>query len=135
MFHPGKIGWWNGAGYGVFTHRSEFRRNCSSVNTRAVSASGVALLSGKGQECPDDVAAVTIAGIILWNGWRILGSALNELMDASAAPEIIEQGQSHRCHHSLRRLALDELLHGARESYAPSEVRMQLCQSTGSGSV
>jgi cation diffusion facilitator family transporter len=43
----------------------------------------VALIGGKGYESADDVAALMAAGIIAWNGWRLLRPAMNELMDAS----------------------------------------------------
>jgi cation diffusion facilitator family transporter len=51
----------------------------------------IALLGGKGWESADDIAALLAAGIIAWNGWRILRPALDELMDASAPPQFIEQ--------------------------------------------
>jgi divalent metal cation (Fe/Co/Zn/Cd) transporter len=37
------------------------------------------------------VAAVVAAGIIAWNGWRLLRPALDELMDASPSPAMIAQ--------------------------------------------
>lgn len=43
----------------------------------------VALLGGPGFEIADDVAALLAAGIIAWNGWRLLRPALAELMDAT----------------------------------------------------
>jgi cation diffusion facilitator family transporter len=43
----------------------------------------VALIGGKGFEAADDVAAIAAAGVIAWNGWRLLRPALNELMDAA----------------------------------------------------
>jgi cation diffusion facilitator family transporter len=52
---------------------------------------GVALLGGKGWESADDIAALFAAGIIAWNGWRIVRPALSELMDASAPRELVEQ--------------------------------------------
>src|SRR5262249_4539857 len=47
----------------------------------------VALIGGKGYEAADDVAAVAAAGVIAWNGWRLLRPALNELMDGSPSRE------------------------------------------------
>jgi cation diffusion facilitator family transporter len=47
----------------------------------------VAVVGGKGYEAADDYAAVIAAAIIAWNGLRLIGPALNELMDASPAPE------------------------------------------------
>jgi len=51
----------------------------------------VSLLGGKGYEAADDVAAIMAAGIIAWNGGRLLRPALNELMDASPDPAIAER--------------------------------------------
>lgn len=51
----------------------------------------VALAGGRGYESADDVAAIVAAGIIAWNGWRLLRPALDELMDAAPRPELIEK--------------------------------------------
>jgi cation diffusion facilitator family transporter len=51
----------------------------------------VALIGGPGYEAADDVAALFASAIIFWNGWRILGPALDELMDAAADPELIRR--------------------------------------------
>ena len=51
----------------------------------------VALVGGQGYESADNVAAIVAAGIIAWNGWRLLRPALDELMDASPQTEVIEQ--------------------------------------------
>jgi cation diffusion facilitator family transporter len=51
----------------------------------------VALIGGKGYESADDVAAIVAAGIIAFNGWRLLRPALNELMDTAPNDEVIEQ--------------------------------------------
>ncbi len=51
----------------------------------------IAWIGGKGYEAADDVAAVVAAGIIAWNGWRLLRPALNELMDASPDPAVAER--------------------------------------------
>jgi len=52
---------------------------------------GVALVGGKGYEAADDVAAIVAAGIIAWNGWRLLRPALDELMDATPNPTLARQ--------------------------------------------
>lgn len=46
----------------------------------------IALLGGKGYETADDYAAILAAGVIAWNGWRLLRPAMDELMDASPGP-------------------------------------------------
>jgi cation diffusion facilitator family transporter len=51
----------------------------------------VALLGGKGYESADQVAAIVAAGIIVWNAWRLLRPALNELMDRSPSRELSER--------------------------------------------
>jgi cation diffusion facilitator family transporter len=51
----------------------------------------VALIGGKDYEMADDVAAIVAAGIIAWNGWRLLRPSLDELMDASPDPVVAER--------------------------------------------
>jgi cation diffusion facilitator family transporter len=50
----------------------------------------VALIGGPGYEMADDVAALFAAGIIAWNGWRLVRPAADELMDASPAAAFVE---------------------------------------------
>ena len=54
----------------------------------------VALVGGKGYEVADDVAAIVAAGIIAWNGWRLLRPALDELMDPAPDLEFRKEIQS-----------------------------------------
>src|SRR5712672_1122467 len=51
----------------------------------------VALIGGKGYESADDVAAIVAAGIIAWNGWRLLRPALDELMDRAPSREVVDR--------------------------------------------
>src|SRR5262245_60233467 len=51
----------------------------------------IALVGGKGYEAADDWAAMVAAGVIAWNGWRLLHPALNELMDRSPKREIVDE--------------------------------------------
>lgn len=51
----------------------------------------VSLLGGKGYESADDVAAIVAAGIIAWNGWRLLRPAVNELMDRTPSNELSDR--------------------------------------------
>jgi cation diffusion facilitator family transporter len=51
----------------------------------------ISLIGGKGYESADDIAAIVAAGIIAWNGWRLLRPALDELMDASPSRQVIKQ--------------------------------------------
>ena len=56
----------------------------------------VALVGGQRFVAADDIAAIAAAGVIAWNGWRLLRPALNDLMDTSPRREVVER---------LRRLA------------------------------
>lgn len=51
----------------------------------------VALLGGPGYEAADDVAALAAAGIIAWNGWRLLRPAVAELMDTAPAAALVKE--------------------------------------------
>lgn len=51
----------------------------------------VALVGGPGYESADDWAALAACSVIAWNGLRIFRTALDEMMDASVAPEIVAQ--------------------------------------------
>lgn len=66
-------------------HRSD-----AIASLAAATGISVALIGGKAYAAADDVAAMVAAGIIAFNGWRLLRPALDELMDASPNPEVIE---------------------------------------------
>jgi cation diffusion facilitator family transporter len=51
----------------------------------------VSLIGGQKYAAADDVAAIVAAGIIAFNGWRLLRPALDELMDTSPNRELIEE--------------------------------------------
>jgi cation diffusion facilitator family transporter len=51
----------------------------------------IALLGGPGYESADDWAALAACGVIAWNGFRLVRTALDEVMDAAVAPEIVVQ--------------------------------------------
>lgn len=65
--------------------RSDAWHHRSDAITSIAAALGisVALVGGHGYESADDVAAIVAAGIIAWNGWRLMRPALDELMDAT----------------------------------------------------
>ena len=48
----------------------------------------IALLGGPGYESADDWAALLACGVVSWNALRLLRAALDEIMDASASPEV-----------------------------------------------
>ena len=66
-------------------HRSDM-----ITSTAAAMGIGVALLGGKGYESADSIAAIVAAGIIAWNGWRLLRPALDELMDSAPHPTLVD---------------------------------------------
>jgi cation diffusion facilitator family transporter len=51
----------------------------------------IAVIGGPGYESADDFAALIAAAIIAWNGLRLVGPALNELMDASPDTSLTER--------------------------------------------
>jgi len=57
----------------------------SDVITSIAAAIGIttSLVGGPAYKSADDIAAVVAAGIIAWNGWRLLRPALDELMDTA----------------------------------------------------
>jgi cation diffusion facilitator family transporter len=67
-------------------HRSD-----AITSTAAALGISIALIGGRGYEGADDFAAIAAAAVIAWNGWRLLGPALNELMDRSPNQEVIVQ--------------------------------------------
>jgi cation diffusion facilitator family transporter len=71
--------------------RADAWHHRSDAITSAAAALGisVALIGGPGYEAADDVAAVFAAGIIAWNGWRILRPAAAELMDEAADESLL----------------------------------------------
>jgi cation diffusion facilitator family transporter len=58
----------------------------------------IALVGGRGYESADDWAALAACSVIVWNGFRLLRGALDEIMDASVSPEVVD---------AVRRIAAD----------------------------
>ena len=54
----------------------------------------IALFGGPGFESADDWAALAACSVIAWNGVRLLRVSLDEVMDASVSPEIIDSIKS-----------------------------------------
>ena len=50
----------------------------------------ISLIGGENYRAADDVAAIVAAGIIAFNGWRLLRPSMNELMDAAPNQQIID---------------------------------------------
>jgi cation diffusion facilitator family transporter len=76
-------------GTDAWHHRSD-----AITSIAAAIGISIALLGGKGYESADDIAAIVAAGIIAWNGWRLLRPALDELMDTAPSRAFTEQVQS-----------------------------------------
>jgi cation diffusion facilitator family transporter len=71
--------------------RSDAWHHRSDAITSSAAGLGItiALVGGEGFEAADGIAAMFASGIIFWNGWRLMRPALDDLMDASAKPELI----------------------------------------------
>ena len=65
----------------------------SDAITSAAAALGisVALVGGDAYKSADEVAAIFAAGIIAFNGWRLLKPTVGELMDAAPGDDIVER--------------------------------------------
>lgn len=68
----------------------------SDALTSAVAALGisVALVGGDAYKSADDVAAIFAAGVIAWNGFRLLKPAVDELMDAAPREDIVGRARA-----------------------------------------
>ena len=73
--------------------RADAWHHRSDAITSAAAALGisVALIGGDAYKSADDVAAMFAAGIIAFNGWRLLKPAVGELMDAAPPDDIVER--------------------------------------------
>jgi len=73
--------------------RTDAWHHRSDVITSLAAGIGIsiALVGGKGYESADDLAAIVAAGIIAWNGWRLLRPALDELMDTAPDVALVAQ--------------------------------------------
>jgi cation diffusion facilitator family transporter len=74
----------------------------------------IALIGGEGYESADDWAALFACAVILFNGYRLLGTALGEIMDA-ALPDSVQR--------EIRELAAS----------VPGVVRIEKCHARKSG--
>ncbi len=74
----------------------------------------IALLGGKGYESADDWAALLACGVILFNGFRILRAALNEIMDTALPVSLQDE---------IRRIS----------SSVPGVIRIEKCHTRKSG--
>ena len=82
-----------GAVLGSTALRADAWHHRSDALTSAAAFIGIliALIGGPGFETADDWAALLACGIIAWNGLHLLRGSIDEIMDASVAPEIVAQ--------------------------------------------
>ena len=85
--------WQEGKTVGSSAVQTDAWHHRSDVITSLAAAIGIsiALLGGPGYESADDIAAIVAAGIIAWNGWRLLRPALDELMDTAPDEALVEE--------------------------------------------
>jgi len=73
-------------------HTDAWHHRADAITSLAAAIGiSISLIGGPGYRSADDVAAIVAAGIIAFNGWRLLRPALNELMDAAPKQEVIDQ--------------------------------------------
>ena len=73
--------------------RADAWHHRSDAITSIAAAIGIstALIGGENFAWADDAAALAAAGVITWNGWRLLRSTFGDLMDTAPSREIIDQ--------------------------------------------
>ncbi len=81
----------NQAGSSAVRTDAWHHRSDAITSLAAAIGISIALTGGQGYESADDLAAVVAAGIIAWNGWRLMRPALDELMDAAPNRAVIAQ--------------------------------------------
>jgi cation diffusion facilitator family transporter len=88
-----RLSWRTGSNIESAALKADAWHHRSDALTSAAAFVGIsiALLGGKGFESADDWAALVACGIIAWNGVRLLRGALDEVMDASVSPIVVEQ--------------------------------------------
>ena len=73
-------------------HTDAWHHRADAITSLAAAIGiSISLIGGKGYESADDVAAIVAAGIIAFNGWRLLRPAMNELMDAAPNQQVIDR--------------------------------------------
>ncbi len=68
---------------------AQHHRSDAITSAAAFVGIAVALLGGPGWESADDWAALVAAGVIAWNGIGLLRTAVADLMDRVASPEVV----------------------------------------------
>jgi cation diffusion facilitator family transporter len=91
--------WWSrrvlrgarAAGSGLVEADAWHHRSDAITSAAAFLGISVALIGGPGWEGADDVAALGAAGLILWNGLKIVKPPVLELMDRTADQPLLER--------------------------------------------
>lgn len=78
------------AGSTALAADAQHHRSDALTSVAAFIGIAVALMGGPGWESADDWAALVAAGIIAWNGIGLLRTAVADLMDRVAAPEVVQ---------------------------------------------
>lgn len=68
---------------------AQHHRSDAITSAAAFLGIAIALIGGDGWESADDWAALAAAGIIAWNGVRLLRTAVADLMDRIASPDVV----------------------------------------------
>ena len=77
------------AGSTALVADAQHHRSDALTSLAAFIGISVALAGGRGWESADDWAALGAAGIIAWNGAALMRTAVADLMDRVAAPEVV----------------------------------------------
>ena len=88
-----RFAWKTGDSLGSTALKGDAWHHRSDALTSAAAFIGIliAVIGGPGYETADDWAALLACGIIVWNGLHLLRGSIDEIMDASVAPEIVQQ--------------------------------------------
>ncbi|MES3035932.1 MAG: cation diffusion facilitator family transporter [Gemmatimonadota bacterium] len=78
------------AGSTALAADAQHHRSDAITSAAAFAGISVALLGGPGWESADDWAALVAAGVIAWNGIGLLRTAVADLMDRVASPDVVQ---------------------------------------------
>lgn len=77
------------AGSSALAADAQHHRSDAITSAAAFLGIAVALIGGDGWESADDWAALVAAGVIAWNGFSLLRTAVADLMDRIASPDVV----------------------------------------------
>ncbi len=85
------------AGSTALAADAQHHRSDAITSVAAFIGIAVALAGGPGWESADDWAALVAAGIIAWNGVALMRTAVADLMDRVAAPDVVASIREAAC--------------------------------------